>query len=64
MSHEVRRVPFAPKVKPFDAKIRGNQELMTSPQAQDGGVIADAIDYIAVAAGRADPAYALNQFSF
>jgi hypothetical protein len=64
MSNAVCRVPLAPEMNPFDAKIRGNQELMTWPQAQDGCVVADALDYTSVASGRSHPAYAFYQFSF
>ena len=48
MSHAVRGVPLALKMKSFDAKIRGNQELMAWPQTQDGRVVADAFITLAL----------------
>lgn len=63
MSNGLRTLPIPPKMHAFQAKIGGDQQLMTVRRAEDSGIVADALDQPTRAAGR-QPPDALDQFSF
>ena len=41
MANDFRRVPFPPKVNPFQAEISRDQHFMALGNAQDGTVVAN-----------------------
>src|ERR1700733_5694937 len=41
MADRFRRLPVAAKMDPFEAEVRGDQNLMVAGQAQHGAVVAD-----------------------
>ena len=58
------RVPLPPKMHIFDGKVGGHQKLLSCGNAQNGAIIANAVDHRAIAAVAGKAPYAVNQRLF
>lgn len=64
MANRVGGVPFTPKMNIFYAEVGSNQKLITLAEAQDGAVVANALDHGPVRRFGRQAANARNQLSF